>query len=229
MRGARGPTTGCAAIPLIGRIGAELLYALRAGQLGTHSSRTRKDCGSRSLFHPRLKWLATPGATDSYFQLHSSIGTVNFDIRSIDFDNRVRLQYCGSNVNSTGFVGEMSAYGSPLVDRNKLTVTASSLPPGTVGFFLVSQDRGQVNQPGGSLGNLCLSGEIGRYIGPGQVMAATAAGTISLNVDLTAFPSPTGPVAGTPGSSWHLPLWHRDSVSGQVTSNLTRGLELTLE
>lgn len=170
-----------------------------------------------------------PETPESYFQVYRATGSVNFSIHMIEFDDRVGVQYCGSAVNSTGSRGEMSGYGSTLTGRNNLDVTASSLPPGAIGFFLISQARGFVPQPGGSMGNLCLSGDIGRYVAPGQIRTATPAGTISLNIDFTTIPSPSGPVAGQPGQIWHIQLWHRDNVNGQSTSNLTSGLDFMLE
>jgi hypothetical protein len=136
--------------------------------------------------------------------------------------------YCGPAVpNSTGASGAMSATGSASVASNDLTLTASSLPNNAFGYFLTSRTQGLVLQPGGSLGVLCLGGNIGRYVGPGQIQNTGVTGAISLLLDLTQTPTPTGPVAVAAGETWSFQAWHRDSVGGLAVSNFTDGLEVT--
>jgi len=136
--------------------------------------------------------------------------------------------YCGpAVVNSTGLSGAMGVAGSNLAADNDLTLSASSLPPAAFGFFLVSQTRGLVVGPGGSAGNLCLAGEIGRYVGPGQIQQVDAAGGMSLALDLTQTPTPTGLVAIQAGETWNFQVWHRDSAGGMATSNFTNGVAVT--
>jgi hypothetical protein len=52
-------------------------------------------------------------------------------------------------------------------------------------------------------------------------------GEISLALDLSQQPTPTGLVQVQPGETWNFQAWFRDSVGGQVTSNFTDGLEVT--
>ena len=134
--------------------------------------------------------------------------------------------YCATNANSTGSSGVLSASGSPLVSANDLTLEASSLPNNSFGFFLASLDQGFVQNPGGSAGNLCLGGSIGRYVGPGQIKNAGTTGAFSLTLDLTQVPQPTGFVAIAGGETWRFQTWHRDAVGGSTTSNFTNGLEI---
>ncbi len=131
--------------------------------------------------------------------------------------------YCSANPNSTGNASELAAVGSPFVSSNDVTLTASGLPTFSFGFFIVSDMAGFVANPGGSEGNLCLGGSVGRYVGPGQVMSSLGTGSITLAIDLTSIPRPTGSVATAPGDTWHFQLWHRDSGATGPTSNFTNG------
>jgi hypothetical protein len=136
--------------------------------------------------------------------------------------------YCGPAVaNSTGNPGSISAEGSPSAAANNVTLTVSDLPANAFGFFLTSQTTANVANPGGSQGNLCLGGAIGRFVGPGQIKNSGAGGTFDLVLDLTQQPSPTGFVSIQPGESWNFQAWHRDAVGGSVTSNFTDGLTIS--
>jgi hypothetical protein len=103
---------------------------------------------------------------------------------------------------------------------------AVRLPPAAVGYFLTSRTQGNTQQPAGSVGVFCLSGFVGRFIGPGQVQASSASGALELQLDLTGFPAPQGFVAVTAGETWNFQLWHRDSQGGVATSNFTDGLSI---
>ena len=109
-----------------------------------------------------------PGTIESYFQVYSAAGSVNFTIDSIEFDARLGDQYCASGLNSTGVVGELAGYGSSLTSRNDLTVTASSLPPASVGFFLISQSQGQVANPGAASARSACRGPSGATWAPAK-------------------------------------------------------------
>ncbi|QDV08066.1 hypothetical protein Poly30_36020 [Planctomycetes bacterium Poly30] len=139
------------------------------------------------------------------------------------------VNYCMANANSTGVAGALGAVGSTTVATNDVTLTASSLPTTAFGFFIVSRDQGFAMNPGGSSGNLCLSGSVGRYVGPGQIKNSGVTGMFSLTIDLSAIPSPTGPVATIAGDTWNFQTWFRDSVGGSATSNFTQGLSITFQ
>ena len=87
--------------------------------------------------------------------------------------------------------------------------------------------EGFVMNPAGSQGNLCLAGAIGRFVGPGEIQSSGSTGTISLDIDLTQLPQPTGTVVVSMGETWSFQLWHRDIVAGNSTSNFTDGLRIT--
>ncbi|MGD2019277.1 MAG: hypothetical protein PVJ89_14240, partial [Planctomycetota bacterium] len=131
-------------------------------------------------------------------------------------------------VNSTGASGVIRGLGSASVSTNQLSMEASNLPTSSFGFFLTSQQQSLIPMPGGSQGNLCLGGAIGRYVGPGQILNSGASGSFTLPIDLTQIPQPTGFVTGAVGEAWNFQAWHRDSAGGTATSNFTDGVEVTL-
>ena len=137
------------------------------------------------------------------------------------------VAYCGpGEINSTGASGELTAAGSSMVSSNDLAMTASDLPPMSFGFLITSLTQGFVANPGGSQGNLCVTGLIGRFVGPGQIRQASAAGDWTLVTDLTQQPQPTGLVSIAVGDTWNYQAWYRDSVGGQASSNFTNGVTI---
>ncbi|MEZ6015625.1 MAG: VCBS repeat-containing protein [Planctomycetota bacterium] len=128
--------------------------------------------------------------------------------------------------NSTGLPGRLDAEGSRGVSANRLRLTATDLPPQALTLFLASRIQAFVVQPGGSQGQLCLGGAIGRGVG-GIVTSGT--GTVSVNVDLAAVPQPMGAVAVLPGSTWRFQCWHRDAVGGTATSNFTNSVAVRFD
>ena len=141
----------------------------------------------------------------------------------------IGTNYCTANPNSTGATGVMSAVGSPVVASNDVRLRASSLSLNSFGFFLTSRTQGFVANPGGSAGNLCVAGGIGRFVGPGQILNSGSMGEISLMINVNAMPTPTGPVAAVVGETWNFQAWHRDVVGGAPISNFTNGLALQFQ
>ena len=137
--------------------------------------------------------------------------------------------YCGpAVVNASGAPAVISAAGTNNTASNDVTLTVNSMPTFAFGFFITSQTTGFAANPGGSAGNLCLGGSIGRYVGPGQILNSGALGTISLQLDLTNTPQPTGSVSVAAGETWNYQAWFRDiDGSGSPTSNFTDGLAIT--
>jgi hypothetical protein len=137
--------------------------------------------------------------------------------------------YCNSNPNSTGVEGSIAGSGSAVVANNDLTLNASNLPLNSFGFFLTSDTQGMTPNPGNSQGILCLSGQIGRYVGPGQIKNSGATGSFSLLIDLNAIPTPGGFVAAVAGQTRNFQTWHRDLVAGVPTSNFTNAIAVTFQ
>ena len=146
------------------------------------------------------------------------------------FDGGLGTFYCSPAVaNSTGVPGRILASGSAVASNNDVTLEAIDLPAMSFGFFLTSQTQNFVANPGGSQGNLCLGGGIGRYVGPGQILNSGATGTIALALDLTQTPTPTGLVTVQAGETWNFQAWHRDSVGGSATSNFTNAVSVVFQ
>ncbi|MCP3916449.1 MAG: hypothetical protein GY711_12905 [bacterium] len=123
-------------------------------------------------------------------------------------------RYCSPALpNSTGRAGVIVACGSERVADENFQLSAFDLPPGQFGFFLTSRTQGFF-QPPGSLGILCLSGNIGRFDEADELLQGPSA---IRTIDLSSFPvSP--PVAVQPGETWNFQCWFRDVGA---TSNFT--------
>ncbi|MEM9378525.1 MAG: hypothetical protein AAGB93_01155 [Planctomycetota bacterium] len=140
------------------------------------------------------------------------------------------VSYCGPSVpNSSGGSARIAGLGSTDTGANDLVLRATELPTQATSYFLVSDVQSIVVGPGGSSGNLCLGGSIGRFIGPGQILNSGVEGRVDLPIDLTSIPSPSGFVAVAPGETWNFQCWFRDSVGGVATSNFTDALSVTFE
>lgn len=178
-------------------------------------------------FAGRLDGLVSLSIADVF----SSVGTPEsfliFDNFEVVSNTGFGNSYCLAAANSTGAFGTMTATGSLNVSDNDVTLTATGLPTFAFGFFIVSPNQGFTMMPGGSSGNLCLSGAIGRYVGPGQIQNTGSAGSFSLLIDLTMLPSPTGPINVLPNATYNFQTWFRDSSPAGPTSNFTDGLEIT--
>jgi hypothetical protein len=61
------------------------------------------------------------------------------------------------------------------------------------------------------------------------VRNAGATGTFSLRPNVHALPTPTGLIAAVAGETWNFQAWHRDSVGGAATSNLTDAVAITYQ
>ena len=141
--------------------------------------------------------------------------------------NELGVNYCSPAVaNSTGFPAQIRATGSPVAGDQALTLTAVDLPQDQFGYFLASQARGLISMIPGSMGNLCLDGNIGRFNGAGQILFSGTPGEIELTVDTTMVPTPGMPVMISAGDTWNFVAWYRDFVSGSSTSNFTNGVEV---
>ncbi len=137
--------------------------------------------------------------------------------------------YCAPAVpNSTGFPGRLTASGSFLAAEGDVTLVADELPPNQFGLFLSSTAQGFVQNPGGSQGNLCLSGAIGRYDpANGYPLQGTGwAGRVVLELDLTAVPTPLGPAMVLAGETWNYQFWHRDALG---MTNFTDAVSVTFQ
>jgi hypothetical protein len=135
--------------------------------------------------------------------------------------------YCTSSGGGASLLPSMVAVGSDAVEDGDLTLIARFLPQHSVGYFVASRTPGNTLPVPGSIGRLCVSGSIGRAVG--GVLDSSTLGTLVAQVDLTAIPQPTGPVAVQPGETLHFQAWHRTTLAGQPTSDLTDAVRVTFE
>lgn len=137
-------------------------------------------------------------------------------------------QRCSPAVpNSTGRSGALTAAGSRVAAANDLVLAASLLPANTFGLLLCSRTPGNVPNPGGSQGTLCLGGAIGRY--NQQIQNSGPSGNFVVALDLSRTPQPSRFVAITAGETWFFQCWHRDVVGGMQTSNLTDAVSISFQ
>ncbi|MEM6674991.1 MAG: hypothetical protein AAF726_19235 [Planctomycetota bacterium] len=155
----------------------------------------------------------------------------------LDFSNRnahifsvdvgVGTNYCMANANSTGVAASISGSGSASLANNDLVLTTVDMPLNATAYVVCSQTQGFVMNPGGSMGNLCVGGSIGRFVG--GIFDSGMTGSIAANVDWTDVPQPTGNVMAMAGETWNFQTWFRDAVMGSATSNFSDGLSVTVQ
>ena len=137
---------------------------------------------------------------------------------------------CSGEPNSTGAAARLVAIGSTELGGAGLGLRATVLPPAAPIVFMVSRSPGLVPGPGGGLGQLCLGGAVGRFLGPGEFGPASSAGVAALDVDLGSLPPGAGPGPSSPGDTLHFQAWYRDrGPGGAPTTNLTQALSLVLD
>lgn len=162
------------------------------------------------------------------FWLNQTGPSSTVTLRFVVEPNDLGAPFCGPGVpNSSGSSGLLAGVGTNVVAANNFGFRATQLPPNSFGFGIVSAQTAFVANPGGSSGNLCLGGAIGRFYD--QILSSGASGTISIAVDAQSLPQPNGSVVIQPGQSWSFQLWHRDVGPAGSTSNFTEGLTVTFE
>jgi hypothetical protein len=134
--------------------------------------------------------------------------------------------YCTAVANSTGSSGVINAQNIDLNTRT-MELVGSSLPTNSFAYSIGSLTQGFAANPGGSSGNICVGGSIGRTIG-GSILNTGASGSLLENVNLNVIPQPAGPVSVQSGQTWHFQFWHRDVILGLgiPTSNFTNGVRI---
>ena len=126
--------------------------------------------------------------------------------------------------NSAGFYARLTATGSSVVAGRSARLDIDLLPPNVPVLFLASETTGLIPTPGASLGNLCLTGSIGRFR---TVRFSGVAGATSLDLDPLAIAQPNGSVPAMVASTWAFQAWYRDTVAGIATSNLSNAVQVT--
>ena len=116
---------------------------------------------------------------------------------------------------------------SDVVSTNRLSLVGAGIRPNVFGIAVGSQSFGPPVPVAGTQGSICLTGALGRYDGPGQILNSDAAGIMALDLDLGALETPAGPVPAQAGQSWSFQIWHRHPGS-TPTSRFTTGVTVLL-
>jgi hypothetical protein len=162
-----------------------------------------------------LDVIVPSAGTDTVFWVPTSL---NATIGAVD---------CGpGNSNSTGAHGVIFASGSVAVAADELVLHGRNLPPQSFGYFLTSLTSSPMSPVPGSAGLICLGGNIGRLIAPGQVVRASGAGTVRLDVGTQSLPQSNGPQPVVAGQTWFFQLWHRD-LPLTTPSNFTNSIAVS--
>jgi glucose/arabinose dehydrogenase len=187
--------------------GRATVSALTAGPDGLYFADLYKDAGSdptaRGANILRVRWVGAQLGT---------CGTIGDS-------------YCDpAVVNSTGLPAVLEMRGSDRVSENDVRLDVEQLPQNSLGYFLASQTQSFIPNPGGSMGNLCIFGTIGRFIA--QAQNSGPSGTFSFNLDLSNMPPPLSAVAI--GETWNFQAWYRD-FQLVVTSNFTNAVSVDFQ
>lgn len=160
---------------------------------------------------------------------NTGLGTPGFlDLGAIEFSADLGRYFCEAANNSTGVPARIHAGGSLAVSDNDLTLSATDLPPLQFGILITSPfEGGPLTTPG--QGILCLGPPFGRLNQPGQIVLSSAAGEVSLDIDLTQVPGPSSFQPVLPGETRHFQFWFRDVVGGAQTNNLSDAVGLSFE
>ena len=117
----------------------------------------------------------------------------------------------------------IGAQGSSTIADDCLTLFAGQLPFAEMGYFMTSQTKDFVPNPGGREGFLCLGGQISRF--PDQTQNTSLLGWIAIDLDLSDVPLHG---AVQPGETWNFQAWFRDKTP-TTPSNFTGGLSITFQ
>ena len=134
--------------------------------------------------------------------------------------------YCTAEFNSSGARGTIVATGTPYILENNLTMRGASMPAGSFASIIFGDTAAFVPNPGGSAGNLCVGGAIGRLFGSLGTTSATGTLTYGIN-NRTLSTSAGGPFQLIPGDRLMFQWWFRDFDPAGPTSNFTNAVQVT--
>jgi hypothetical protein len=136
------------------------------------------------------------------------------------------IPYCGQVVpNSTGMLATLTQAGDADLSGSLFRLFGNDLPIGSNVLLLTSLETGFASQPGGSAGNLCLGGAIGRFTS--IIQQTGPSGRVVFRPDLAQMPTPLGHVQADFTQIWHFQAWYRDmDASGVMGSNFTSALSV---
>lgn len=130
---------------------------------------------------------------------------------------------CPGVPNNLGVPAILAVSGSDRAHVGFLDFTARSLPAMSPGVLFAGQQGTFVPNPGGSVGNLCITAGIVRA----AIVFADAAGEWRATVPLPPAGATTG-IPVTSGSTFHFQAWYRQPAV-PATSNFTGALRIDFE
>ncbi|MEZ6003311.1 MAG: hypothetical protein R3F33_03895 [Planctomycetota bacterium] len=125
---------------------------------------------------------------------------------------------CDGVVNSTGSPAHLEMSGSRKVQFGHLRARVDSLPQGQAGMLLAGTSSALLPGAGGSMGTLCLGGNLARF--GSQIAYPDSEGKVQIAIDMSAIPTNPSSAIGS-GDTWYFQYWYRDQVGGQGTSNFS--------
>ena len=146
------------------------------------------------------QFASSPSGRFVMFEGDETLATQDALLCIVETELGVPFNACPAVPNSTGSVGTIEASGSSWIGAGPISLVASDLPANSLALMLCSRTPFITMNPGGSSGNLCLGGSIGRFFG--QIGLTTAAGTFEVTANAQFLPTPTGLVAASAGELW---------------------------
>ena len=128
---------------------------------------------------------------------------------------------CDGQINSTGRVGTLELLGNAVAANNQLELISRNLPANVFGYYILSN---QVDSLPIGRGLLCLGQPLYRY--SNSVLVSSAEGTVRFSLNLGQL---ANGLPALPGDTYHFQLWHRDTIGGVGTSNLSSAVSVTFE
>ena len=109
-------------------------------------------------------------------------------------------RYCDAEINSTGTISQLTAFGSTVVADDDFSLSSAGMPFNAIGIFLCSRTQGFMPLADG---NLCLGGTFGRFSGAGPILSSGHPGRFELDLPLGEFPQGGSNVQVLAGETWN--------------------------
>lgn len=145
---------------------------------------------------------------------------------AVGFSGDIGSHGCLSASNSTGAVASLTAFGSLIIQENRLLVRSASLPAQVPTLLLAARSDGLLTVPG-LLGPLCLGSPILRLMTLQQPSRPDGTAPSWVRLRGPVSPPASGDLAVQSGDTWHFQLWYRDA-NGSSGTNTSNAVQVTL-